>query len=306
MNQEEFKLLARKYESGNCSPDERSLYEEICQRLEQQNMDSDASNLQLVKEQQLNRILREDAKPFHNVWKIAAMLVLVSAIGVLLYHVQWQATPNWQVASTDSSHRSKVALPDGSEVILNRNSKIEFPEKFEGKRIVKLTGEAFFEVSRDEQRPFEVHTTQGVTRVLGTSFNVKDYANDHFTVAVKTGKVAVHNQSAKFILHPNELVTNQKGSWKKQADINIAQYVGWSSGIVDLRDLSLSEGVQLIGEFYDVDIEVRGSIGDCLLMGRFENEPFTNVIQGLQYALPGLQLTKKDDGRIILSGSACE
>ncbi|MEJ1242255.1 FecR domain-containing protein [Chryseolinea sp. T2] len=91
-----------------------------------------------------------------------------------------------------------VVLKDGTSIILQPQSFIQVPKDFIGdQREVYLTGEAFFEVKRDPTRPFLVHTNEIVTRVLGTSFNVKGFENENVTVRVKTGKVSVFKAKDK-------------------------------------------------------------------------------------------------------------
>lgn len=126
--------------------------------------------------------------------------------------------PNVEKFANTTTAITERRLSDGSVVQLQPNSVIEFPPAFDlFKREVKLTGEAFFDVSKDKNRPFVI-TTGGVTiKVLGTSFNVKAYNGaDQITVAVKTGRVLVtkseksnhENEGSKeeIILTPNQQV----------------------------------------------------------------------------------------------------
>lgn len=92
-----------------------------------------------------------------------------------------------------SNTTKKIYLSDGSVVSLEKNSTLRFKQAFESnKRVVYLTGEAFFEVSKNPKRPFLVYSNELITKVLGTSFRIKAYANaKDVTVSVKTGKVSV-------------------------------------------------------------------------------------------------------------------
>lgn len=97
-----------------------------------------------------------------------------------------------------SSSPRTVVLNDGTSIILQPQSFIQVPKDFIGdQREVYLTGEAFFEVKRDPTKPFLVHTNEIVTRVLGTSFNVRGFENENVTVRVKTGKVSVFKAKDK-------------------------------------------------------------------------------------------------------------
>lgn len=112
-----------------------------------------------------------------------------------------------------------VWLNDGSSVVLQPGSKLEFPDHF-GKslREVHLDGEAFFEVKKDPSTPFMVYTHDIVTRVLGTSFNVRNFQNEDLVIKVKTGKVSVfkekeNSESSRtegVILTPNQQVVYER------------------------------------------------------------------------------------------------
>jgi ferric-dicitrate binding protein FerR (iron transport regulator) len=96
----------------------------------------------------------------------------------------------------DSTKPQLLNLPDGSSVILQPNSRLTYERRFDkAQRTVYLQGEAFFEVAKNRQRPFLVHANELWTKVLGTSFNVRAYANDKdVTVTVRSGRVAVFTQ----------------------------------------------------------------------------------------------------------------
>lgn len=111
--------------------------------------------------------------------------------------------------STKRGSKSKIQLPDGTQVWLNADSKITYNENFQGKlREVHLTGEAFFDVERDETRPFIIHTNAIDVKVLGTSFNVRSYEDEKNTeTSLIHGSVEItlkNNPDKKIILKPNE------------------------------------------------------------------------------------------------------
>ncbi|MET0392176.1 MAG: FecR domain-containing protein [Chitinophagaceae bacterium] len=111
--------------------------------------------------------------------------------------------------STKKGSKSKIQLPDGTEVWLNADSKITYNEKFQGNiREVQLEGEAFFDVVRDESRPFIIHTDVIDVKVLGTAFNVRSYADEKNTeTSLIRGLVEVtlrRNPDKKFTLKPND------------------------------------------------------------------------------------------------------
>ncbi len=101
-----------------------------------------------------------------------------------------------EIANTERPFKY-VQLPDGSSVVLHRNSTLKYPKAFNGdKREVYLTGEAFFEVTKNPEQPFFVYAGELVAKVHGTSFGIKAVADEaKITVAVKTGKVSVFSEN---------------------------------------------------------------------------------------------------------------
>lgn len=125
--------------------------------------------------------------------------------------------------STKRGSKSKIQLPDGTQVWLNADSKITYNENFQGKlREVQLTGEAFFDVVRDETRPFIIHTNVLDVKVLGTAFNVRSYADEKNTeTSLIRGSVEITLHSSpdkKFTLKPNDklVVNNNEAKGKTE------------------------------------------------------------------------------------------
>ena len=154
-------------------------------------------------------------------WRIVATAASVLAIGsIIWYYLQPAASPKDSlVAKTDSvseiatrnGSRTMVSLPDGSKVWLNGGSKLNYNKSFGiSHREVSLTGEAFFDVTKNAEQPFVIHTPRLDVRVLGTQFNVKAYPNEKTTeAALVKGSIEVlirNRPSEKIILKPNEKI----------------------------------------------------------------------------------------------------
>lgn len=153
-------------------------------------------------------------------WSAAAAAAIVIAWFAFFQqrfnHTRKQESLAQNTVSTKRGSKSKVQLPDGTQVWLNADSKIVYNESFQDKiREVQLTGEAFFDVVRDEHRPFIIHTSTIDVKVLGTAFNVRSYANEKNTeTSLIRGSVEItllDNPDKKIILKPNEkLVVRNK------------------------------------------------------------------------------------------------
>lgn len=148
---------------------------------------------------------------------IAASLVLGWFFaGPLLLGKDKSVSAAQNTISTKRGSKSKVQLPDGTQVWLNADSRITYNENFQGSlREVQLSGEAYFDVVRDEERPFVIHTNVIDIKVLGTAFNVRSYADEKNTeTSLVRGSVEVtlrNHPEKKFTLKPNDkLIINNE------------------------------------------------------------------------------------------------
>jgi ferric-dicitrate binding protein FerR (iron transport regulator) len=194
--------------------------------------------------------------------RIAASLLLMAAIGVSLVFIT-KGSRNISVSTASNERQRSVLLPDGTEVFLNSNTRINYAKKFDRNlREVTLSGEAFFEVAHDKSRPFIIHADQADIRVVGTSFNIDARDKDQgVEVYVSTGVVELYqpdNTSNHVLLHPGDMGTirrNQIVSKKSENENPIA----WKTGNMDFQDTRLSEAVRILNEIYRVNIVCRES-----------------------------------------------
>lgn len=147
-----------------------------------------------------------------------------------------------------------LQLPDGSCVWLNSESSIRFPMRFaDDKRVVFLSGEAYFEVVKNEKSPFQVHVREGVVTVLGTSFNVSAYVDDEFwETTLVEGKVVVENAEEKVEINPSEQYTIDKktgnGVLKK---VDTYLYTSWIDGKFYFSAYAFEDIVKKLERWYD-------------------------------------------------------
>lgn len=154
-----------------------------------------------------------------------------------------------------------LTLQDGTKVWLNAESKLEYPVKFLGPvRQVKLSGEAYFEVTRDTTRPFSVEVNgQFEVNVLGTSFNIKAYpGDDQAETTLVQGKVAI----GSIILQPSEQAVFYKDREMEVRKVNVGNYTAWHEGWFYFENERLEQALEQLGRWYDIhfvfgDDEVR-------------------------------------------------
>ena len=161
--------------------------------------------------------------------------------------------------------QGKIVLSDQSVVWLNAGSRLFFPSVFEEKeREVILFGEAFFEVKHNDNKPFIVKTANYRINVLGTKFNVSAYLGDDVSQTVLTeGSIELELENkrwfnTKIYLKPNELFSYDKET--KEAGVHKIQpdkYVLWKDGIVKFEEEDLSNVIQKVERFYDIQIKLK-------------------------------------------------
>lgn len=189
----------------------------------------------------------------------------------------------------------KLELPDGTQVVLNAMSSIEFPTKFSenGARVVVLNGEGYFEVSKirrsdvkaGQHQPFVVKTNDQIIEVLGTHFNVRAYADDKESrTTLIEGEVRASGGGQKQVLRPgDEFVSDVHGASLRKADIEEA--LSWLSGRIIFDDEPLERIMRRIARWYDMEVIYKGAERGRLYGGSI------SVNEDLRAALRHLELT---------------
>lgn len=161
-----------------------------------------------------------------------------------------------------------IQLSDSTKVWLNSESKIGFYSRFEdNRRIVDLEGEAYFEVAKDEKRPFIVRTKNMHIQALGTHFNVKAYKDEIHTYATLCeGKIKVKISNKYVLIKPNHQVVLNNGNGKYETkEVEASLYSSWTKGMFIFKDEPLKNIMQSLSRWYDVDVfYVNQSIKDEL------------------------------------------
>lgn len=188
----------------------------------------------------------------------AAVFVFLVATAGMLYWLR-QEKAMMVVATTDRIKH--VVLPDSSEVWLNTASTLKYPKDFDGRlRQVELDGEACFDVSKDEHRPFIVKSKWLTTRVLGTVFNFKTRASDNTAeVALLEGSVRVrgNHDEGQITIHPNQKAVLDKSSGQMEVVQMYAPLAAaWRTHTIPFANMRLTEIASALEAYYQVRIDV--------------------------------------------------
>lgn len=188
--------------------------------------------------------------------------------GVLVYDASKQTdradTADMQLAkntiTTPKGGQYQVVLPDGSKVWLNSVSSLTFPASFTGKeRNVKLTGEAYFEVAKNKEKPFIVDASGTQVKVLGTHFNIMAYQDESSVNAtLLEGSVKVTHGSKSKIIVPGQMARVTDNI--EISSVNINHIVAWKNGKFAFSGEKIESIMRKISRWYNVDIVYSGSV----------------------------------------------
>ncbi len=207
----------------------------------------------------------------------AAVLLLAFALSFLYQYftnkpevAKLPEQPIYQEVKAAFGTQTKLILADGTSVWLNSGSSLRFPSSFSNmdERNVELNGEGYFEVTKNEAKPFIVNTCALGVKVYGTSFNVSAYEGYNTeTVALVEGKISmITNSNGKqkelLVLSPNEAAEYNRTTKKLYHDteIYLDKYVGWKDGYIVFYDDPIKQVIQKLEKWYNVDIAINNKL----------------------------------------------
>ena len=170
----------------------------------------------------------------------------------------------YNTISTPRGGQYQLTLADGSQVWLNAESSITFPTSFSGnQRQVKITGEAYFEIAHDADKPFHVNVNEMDVKVIGTHFNVNAYKDEaEIKTTLLEGSVQVtYNEQAKIISPRQQLILNNKsGKMVVEKNINIDEIMAWKNGKFYFNEANIQLIMKQVSRWYNVDVEYKGEV----------------------------------------------
>ncbi|SDD82785.1 FecR family protein [Mucilaginibacter pineti] len=200
---------------------------------------------------------------------------------------QEQATAMNKV-STPRGGQYQLVLSDGSKVWLNAASSLSFPAVFMGKtRDVEITGEAYFEVAKNPNKPFRVKTNNTTVEVLGTHFNINAYTDEE---SIKTtlleGSVKISNSKYASVLKPGQQASLTQTGQIKVIDDPEAEYaIAWKNGVFEFKDAGIETIMRQAARWYDVDVSYQGTIPTREFNGSISRNVKASELMGmLKYA----------------------
>jgi transmembrane sensor len=218
-----------------------------------------------------NKLNHRSKFSFTWVLRAAAVILMLITTSLAIWQFGSKKHDFHEFATTQfDMSMPEMILPDGTKVILNHSSKIEFPDEFSGKtREITLSGEAFFEVTPNPEKPFIIKTNGASVKVLGTSFNVYAYNNvPTVEVIVKTGKVELReilltdsSKSDNVLLLPGEkgVFNKNNGKISKENNFN-SNNLSWITHEIKFNYTQLDDVINTLRRTYNLQIEVDSNV----------------------------------------------
>jgi transmembrane sensor len=242
--------------------------------------------------------------------KAVAAVALLVMLGAGTYGIVTLIQGNSRLSTVNSgnSDQMQITLPDGSRVFLNSGTRLTYAKNFnQHKREVKLTGEAYFEVRHDANKPFIVYSGNAGIKVTGTSFNVQAYkSSGKVEVFVESGRVQLfekENTGNTITIEPGFVGSLENSSVAKQINTDI-NYMAWKTRRLIFNDADLEKVALGIQDVFKVEIIFQDpAMARCKIGSNFENESLDNVLEAI-CTIHNWKWERKGD-RVILSGSGC-
>jgi hypothetical protein len=337
MNQHQFNKLLEKYLNGECTPQEESFIMEWQENfIESTTINITPKEKQTIRKRIWKRLSHNTINSKKTIWQtgwfrigVAASLLLafgsIFLIGSSDKKHHSDTAPYTNTALLDTSIEVKntsasvqqITLEDGSQVMLKQNSSISYPKHFgEKTRSVLLKGEAFFNVKKNHNKPFIVHTGDLVTEVLGTSFTIKADENENvIEVSVQTGRVSVYeNNTSPVKTRSGVILTpNQKTIYytqDKKLTTGIVEKPAIIQPLASPKSLIFEEDrlpvvLKSIAHTYGIEVilENRG-LNQCVFTGDLNGLPF---LTQLDLICKSVNATSEQRGTaIFIKGEGCQ
>lgn len=221
----------------------------------------------------------------------SGITVTKTADGRIAYEIKntppGKGSIGFNTITTPNGGQYQITLPDESTVWLNAASSLRYPTAFTGnERKVTLTGEAYFEVTRNEQQPFIVESNGQFLEVLGTKFNINAYTNEAAVVTTLiTGGIRLYNDAdpSGQLLKPGEQAIMDASEFSIK-QVAVQDYTSWKDGLIVLNNADLPAIIRQIERWYDVEFEPVSLPASGTLSGVLpRNVKLSEVLTGLHF-----------------------
>lgn len=244
----------------------------------------------------LRRVISRTNKQFNfrPLLKYAVMVLAIVSVSISMYILghNTAGTGSAQIITViaENGQISKIVLPDSSTVWLNSGSSIRYNNQYGiDNRNMTLSGQAYFDVSKNKQLPFIVSCRDIDVKALGTKFDVSSYPDETETsVVLETGRVELSKVESKQLicrLSPGErAVFDATGQSAMITATDASEYTNWKSGLLIFHDAPMDEVIRKLSRKYDIEVEVKNPrVLKSVFTARFKNESLDNIAELMEF-----------------------
>lgn len=257
----------------------------------------DSSQTTAAWERYLSRIAELKFRKLLVRWKVAAVFFfVVGCAGILTMLISDNnllpgSKDIYTTVSTQNGQNSKIVLPDSSVVWINSGTTLSYNSNFAiSKRDIRLSGQAYFEVSRNENMPLTVSCEELKIRVLGTSFDVSAYSDeDQINVILESGKVELLRENEKsfgYTMKPGEKVEfNTERKEMLVSTIDLAKFTSWRNGVLIFRNDPMDMVFKKLERWYNIQIEVKDpKVNQLVFNATIVNESIDEIFELIRFS----------------------
>ena len=245
----------------------------------------------------------QESRKIQQFFRVAAIFFFVISLGSMAWFFthQPQSIPEtFTSVMAENGQISKVELPDGSLVWLNAGSEITYNNYFSAEhREVTLSGEAYFDVTKNEALPLVVDCNELKVKVLGTRFNINAYdAGKSTEVVLEEGAVelitAKTNDSFYQMKPAERVIVNLQTNQYSAETVNTARYTSWREGIINIYGLPIGDLVKRLEKRYNQEFELTPEVQELHYTFTIENEPLEDVLKLMEQITP-VKIEQKEE-----------
>lgn len=248
------------------------------------------------------QIIVLDSARVGTVVKVGDTKISKARNGILVYNTSKNSSNkvaySTNTITTPRGGQYRIILPDGSNVWLNAASSLRFPTQFTGNfRKVEITGEAYFEVTKNAAVPFIVKNRRAEIQVLGTHFNVMAYDDEsEMETTLLEGAVKIKSKNAINLLKPGQQVAvNELGLQTAPHDVDTDDAVAWKNGIFQFKDAGIEVIMRQVARWYNVKVSYEGKIPPRQFTGRISrNVKAPVLLDMLKYSGVNFEINEKN------------
>lgn len=262
---------------------------------------NEQSALQLIRDYQAKR--RSYRLTLLKRWgSIAAIVLLCLLVGISYFNIPADKQMAQQEIHVPYGKKQKVILPDGTKVILNAGSYLRYPQRFQKDvRNIEFRGEAYFEVTKNKDCPFIIQSQEYKVRVLGTTFNLNNYADsEELQLTLCSGKVLMNFGEEQLKLSPGEqLVVDKNNMSLGREPVNTQNYMLWMKNKLYFNHTPIQEVVRRLERVYNCSIKFdQNRVFNNRLSGTHDNKSLEAVLKSIRLAT-GIKYRKENNSYVL-------